>query len=131
VSVASGAILQLDFVETNTVAALKLNGVSQAAGVYSAGTSSPFIAGSGSLLVVPLSTIATNPTNLTFSAGGGNLNLSWPADHLGWILQSQTNSRAIGLTSGWIDIPGTASVTSTNLPVSITDPTVFYRLRIP
>ena len=86
----------------------------------------------GSIAVISTGpSYATNATNLTFTAGGGSLNISWPSDHLGWILQSQTNSRAIGLTSGWIDMAGTASITATNLPVSIADPTVFYRLRIP
>jgi len=78
-----------------------------------------------------VSGVASNPTNITFSASGGSLSLSWPADHLGWILQAQTNSRAIGLSNNWSDVPGTASVTSTNFPINPADPTVFYRLRIP
>jgi hypothetical protein len=79
---------------------------------------------------VPTS-IATNPTNITFSASSGNVNLSWPADHLGWILQVQTNSRSIGLSNNWIDVPGSAALTATNFPVNAASPTVFYRLRIP
>ncbi|MEY4386967.1 MAG: hypothetical protein RLY20_2250, partial [Verrucomicrobiota bacterium] len=129
VSVSSNAFLQLDFSTTNQVAALVLGGVSKPAGVYNSGNVGTFITGSGSLLVQ--ASIATNPTNLTFSASGGSLNLSWPADHAGWILQTQTNNRSIGLTTGWIDIPGTASVTATNFPVSTTSETVFFRLRIP
>jgi autotransporter-associated beta strand protein len=129
VSVASGAVLQLDFSVTNSVAGLVLNGVTQATGVYNSTTSPAYISGAGSLLVP--STIATNPTNITFSVSGSTLSLSWPMDHLGWILQSQTNNLGTGLGANWVDVPGSASVTSTNMPVIPANPTVFYRLRKP
>lgn len=131
VSVTNGAVLQLNFAggETNQVAALVLNGVSQAAGVYNSTTSSPFIAGTGNLLVG--SAVASYPTNITFSGGGGTLTLSWPSTHLGWLLQSQTNSRSVGLSTNWFDVAGSASLTSTNLSVNPGSPTVFYRLRKP
>lgn len=50
----------------------------------------------GSIGVV--ATYANYPTNLIFAVSGGQLTLSWPASHLGWKLQSQTNSLVIGLT---------------------------------
>jgi uncharacterized protein with beta-barrel porin domain len=34
----------------------------------------------------------TTPTNITFSVSGNTLNLSWPADHLGWTLQTNSVS---------------------------------------
>lgn len=40
--------------------------------------------------------VSTTPTNITCTVSGGNLNLSWPADHLGWSLQVQTNSLDVG-----------------------------------
>jgi len=59
VTVTNGAVLQLDFAVTNTVTNLVFNGVSQAPGVYNSATGSPYITGTGSLLVgtpaVPLS----------------------------------------------------------------------------
>jgi autotransporter-associated beta strand protein len=75
--------------------------------------------------------IPSYPTNLSFSASGGTLALSWPLTHLGWILQSQTNSRSIGISTNWTDVAGSGGMTSTNLPVSTTSPTVFFRLRYP
>ncbi len=51
VSVASGAVLQLDFAVTNSVTNLVLNGVSQSPGVYNTTTGAPYITGTGSLLV--------------------------------------------------------------------------------
>jgi autotransporter-associated beta strand protein len=74
------------------------------------------------------------PTNLLFSVSGTNLSLSWPSDHIGWILQAQTNALATGLTTatnGWHDIPGSSSVTQTNIGINPANGTVFYRLRLP
>ncbi|HXT11038.1 MAG TPA: autotransporter-associated beta strand repeat-containing protein, partial [Candidatus Angelobacter sp.] len=68
-----------------------------------------------------------NPTNITFSVSGGKLNLSWPADHLGWTLQVQTN----GLTNTiWQDVAGSSSVDSTNIPIDPNVPNAFYRLHL-
>ncbi len=132
VSVANGAILQLNFAETNQVTGLVLGGTNQAPGVYSAATSSPFIAGAGSLLVVP--GIATNPTNITATVNGSTLTLSWPADHLGWILQAQTNALSVGLTAAtntWFDVPGSQTSTQLVLNINLANPAVFYRLHLP
>ena len=76
-------------------------------------------------------TMASNPTNITFSVSGSTLSLSWPADHLGWILQSQTNSLSSGLSTNWVDVTGSAAITSTSITISPVVPTVFYRLRHP
>lgn len=128
VSVSSGATLQLNFATTNRVTALVLNGVNQPNGVYNSTTGAPYITGTGSLLVQP---IATTPTNLTSSVSGNTLSLSWPASHLGWILQQQTNSLAIGISTNWSDVAGSASITGTNITINPAVPTVFYRLRNP
>ncbi len=87
------------------------------------------------LLHLSGSSVATNPTNLTsVVTGGTNLALSWPADHLGWFLQSQTNSRSVGLkpqTNFWFDVPGSDTLTNTSITIDKTSPTVFFRLRSP
>ncbi len=126
VDVTNGAILQLDFSVTNRVSGLVLNGVSQAQGVYSATTSPAFLAGPGSLLVGP--SIASNPTNITYSVTTGNLALAWPADHLGWFLQVNTNSLS---PTNWVDVPGSDTATSANVPISTAIPKAYYRLRHP
>lgn len=74
---------------------------------------------------------ATNPTNITFKVSGNVLTLSWPANHQGWTLQAQTNSASVGLSANWYDVPGSALLTSTNMTVNPSNPTVFYRLRYP
>jgi autotransporter-associated beta strand protein len=129
VTVAGGALLQLDFAGVNQVAGLVLNGVSQPLGVYNSTTSPSSITGPGSLQVaVP---VATNPTNLTATVSGGNLVLSWPADHLGWHLQAQTNSLATGLGANWVDVPNTDSVNAVTNAVNAANAAVFYRITYP
>ena len=71
------------------------------------------------------------PATLTNSVSGSTLTLSWPGDHLGYSLQAQTNSLSSGLGTNWVTLPGSASVTTTNLPIINVNPTVFYRLVYP
>ena len=96
-----------------------------------AGLAYSFNPASGVLSVVTGTTIASNPTNITFSVSGSTLSLSWPADHLGWILQSQTNSLSTGISTNWFDVPGSASSTSAVINMNPANATVFYRLRHP
>lgn len=128
VIVTNGAILQMDFVETNQVAGLVLNGVSQPAGVYSSTTSPTFLAGSGSLLV---QSVATNPTNITALVSGNQYNLSWPASHTGWRLQAQTNNLNVGLSSNWATVPGSTTTNQISVPINPANGSVFFRLVYP
>ncbi len=73
--------------------------------------------------------VNTNPTNITSTVSGSVLSLSWPSDHLGWTLQ--TNSVGVTVANQWFPIPGSASVTSTNLTISPSNTNVFFRLVYP
>jgi autotransporter-associated beta strand protein len=68
------------------------------------------------------------PTNITVSVSGGNLNLSWPADHTGWSLQAQTNVLGTGLSSNWVTIPGSTATNAVSFPIDPANPAVFFRL---
>jgi fibronectin-binding autotransporter adhesin len=85
---------------------------------------------SGVLSVVAGGT-ATNPTNITATVSGSTLTLTWPADHLGWILQSQTNSLSAGLRTNWVDVAGSGGSTTNINTIVPANPTVFFRLRSP
>jgi fibronectin-binding autotransporter adhesin len=100
------------------------------AGSPGAGLAYSFSPASGVLSIIT-QTYASNPTNISFSVSGGTLTLSWPADHLGWILQSQTNALAVGLTTNWFDVAGSGASTSYSVPMNPAQPTVLYRLRHP
>jgi lysophospholipase L1-like esterase len=78
-------------------------------------------------VVVPAS---TNAVPLAFQAGAGQFQLSWPADHIGWQLQSQTDPPGSGIGTNWVDIPNSSLTNSLTIPM---DPVnnVFFRLVYP
>ena len=75
-----------------------------------------------------LSTVPTAPTSLAANVSSNILTLSWPSNYVGWVLQAQTNSLATGLTTNWITVPSSSAVTTTNVTLGGTNPSVFYRL---
>jgi fibronectin-binding autotransporter adhesin len=75
--------------------------------------------------------IASNPTNLTATVSGRTLTLTWPSDHVGWILQAQTNSLSAGLGANWFDVAGSAAGNTNVITINPASPTVFFRLRHP
>jgi hypothetical protein len=57
--------------------------------------------------------------------------MSWPADHLGWLLQSQTNPPASGLGTNWVTIPGSGGTNQATIAIGPTNGSVFFRLVYP
>ncbi|MFO1513126.1 MAG: autotransporter-associated beta strand repeat-containing protein [Verrucomicrobiota bacterium] len=80
---------------------------------------------------VKVLTATATPATISTSVSGGNLNLTWPANQLGYRLEVQTNPLSVGLGSNWITVPGSTAVTSVSVPISTTTPTAFYRLVFP
>jgi autotransporter-associated beta strand protein len=76
-------------------------------------------------------TVNPNPTNIVFTVSGSTLNLSWPVDHTGWVLQSQTNSVAVGLSTNWESVPGSGSANTATFTANPGNGAVFYRLVLP
>jgi fibronectin-binding autotransporter adhesin len=87
------------------------------------------LATDGTLRVI--STVNTNRTNITFTINGNQLTISWPADHIGWRLQAQTNPINIGLRSNWFDFPGSTTVNSVTTTLNPANGSVFYRMIYP
>jgi autotransporter-associated beta strand protein len=75
-----------------------------------------------------LATVSITPTYLTNKLSGNKLSLSWPADHTGWSLQSQTNPMPNGLTTNWGTVPGSTTTNAMDFNVDPTRGSVFYRL---
>jgi hypothetical protein len=71
--------------------------------------------------------IPSTPTNITCIVSAGNIILSWPG-YLGWILQEQTNSIGVGLTTNWVNVAGSAAYTSVTFPINRADGSMFFRL---
>jgi len=76
-------------------------------------------------------TVSTNPPQLSLSAGAGQLQLSWPLDHLGWRLETQTNPVNAGLGNHWVTVPNSANTNQIYIPVNISNVSVFFRLTYP
>lgn len=71
-----------------------------------------------------------SPASLTPAVTDGGLELGWPADHIGWRLEAQTNTLAVGLGTNWTPL-GYAATNAANLPISPGAASVFYRLVYP
>ncbi len=84
--------------------------------------------GSITLLAPPLMNLT--PTNIvaSFNPGTGTLTLSWPTDHIGWHLQSQTNTLAAGLGTNWVEVVGANATNQVSLQLDTTQGTVFFRM---
>lgn len=68
-------------------------------------------------------------TNITFNVSAGLLNLSWPPNYIGWLLQS--NSAGLTATNGWFTVPGSAATDNVQILLSPTQTNVFYRMAHP
>lgn len=71
------------------------------------------------------------PTSLTCQHITNRLTLAWPADHLGWHLESQTNKLGAGLGTNWLPVAASSGTNQMTLPVVPTNGSVFYRLTYP
>lgn len=72
--------------------------------------------------------VSLSPPQLVSGVSGGQIQISWPADHLGWTLQVQTNDLSVGLGTNWISIPDSATNTQFAAPLTRENPSLFYRL---
>jgi fibronectin type 3 domain-containing protein len=67
--------------------------------------------------------VAMNAAN-----AAGQLQISWPTDHTGWQLQSQTNNLGSGLGTNWINVTGSDQTNQLTVPLNSTNGAVFFRL---
>ena len=74
--------------------------------------------------------VAVGPVQMAVQLVGGQLQYSWPADHIGWRLQMQTNAPNTGLGTNWQDIPNSTLSNQVMIPI---DPNnnAFFRLVYP
>lgn len=73
--------------------------------------------------------VNTQPTNLVASVTGNHLSLHWPADHIGWGLQS--NSVGLTATGSWFPVAGSIVTNQIILPMDGTRTNVFFRMVYP
>jgi MBG domain len=77
------------------------------------------------------SSVNTTPTNITSSVVGNQLTLAWPADHIGWRLQAQTNTLDAGITATWFDVGGSTTTNEVTITIDAANPAVFFRMIYP
>jgi cellulose 1,4-beta-cellobiosidase len=82
------------------------------------------------------SEVSARPTSLAPVTVGvsnlaGSIYLSWPADHTGWQLQSQTNNLASGLGTNWVNVSSSTETNQVTVPLNATNAAVFFRLQRP
>jgi hypothetical protein len=82
-----------------------------------------------SYLVTQHHLVNTTSPNLTVSAANNQLTLSWPADHTGWGVQS--NSIGLTATGSWFAVPGASATNQITLPMNPANTNVFYRMVYP
>ena len=73
--------------------------------------------------------VSTSPTSLMVSATANHLTLSWPANYLGWGLQS--NSVGLRATGSWFPVAGSSATNQIVLPINPAKLNVFYRMVYP
>jgi sugar lactone lactonase YvrE len=67
------------------------------------------------------------PAVITAASNGLDLNLSWPANFLGWELQVQTNT----LSTNWTGVAGSTSTIQMSIPLDKNSSAKFFRLHKP
>jgi autotransporter-associated beta strand protein len=74
--------------------------------------------------------VSTTPTNITaIVTGGTQYDLSWPASHIGWTLQ--TNSVGLQSPASWFSLAGSTATNQVSIAINPTLPHVFFRLVYP
>jgi len=68
------------------------------------------------------------PVAISATNASGELRISWPADHTGWQLQSQTNNLAAGLGTNWVNVGNSSQTNQVPVPLNATNGAVFFRL---
>ncbi len=77
-------------------------------------------------VVASESSIPITPTNIISSVTNNTLHLSWPANYIGWQLQS--NQVGLTASSNWYLVPNSTSTNSFYITFDPTKTNVFYRM---
>ena len=82
-------------------------------------------------MIGPVTASYSTNISYSYSASDHKMTISWPVTHLGWFLQTQTNSLSKGISTNWVDIAGSDALTSEVVTNNPATPTEFFRLRHP
>lgn len=83
------------------------------------------------ILLANVAPVATTPPGIDMTLGSSQLQLAWPATHIGWRLESQTNSSSAGLSTNWSAVAGSTGTNQMAVPIDPGKDSVFFRLVYP
>jgi fibronectin type 3 domain-containing protein len=75
--------------------------------------------------------LSSAPTAISAAVSAGQLQIGWPPDHTGWLLQAQTNSLNAGLGTNWAMMPNSSGTNQMIISISSSNGSVFFRLAHP
>lgn len=75
--------------------------------------------------------IASTPPVLSVTTLGNQLQLHWPPDHTGWLLQTQTNLAGITSDPNWQPWPDSDTTNQVFVSVNLATGSLFFRLAHP
>ena len=80
-------------------------------------------------MLTNVAVVATTPPQVSVTPNASQLQLAWPGTHIGWRLLMNTNLAG----SNWTDVSSNLVMMTNqiNLPVIVTNGSVFYRLVYP
>jgi hypothetical protein len=70
----------------------------------------------------------STPPTIGYTFSSSTITLNWPANYLGWLLQSNSVSLA---SPNWSTVPGSGNATSFSITINSAKTNVFYRLVSP
>jgi hypothetical protein len=73
--------------------------------------------------------VSTIAPQLGLLTGNGQIQIKWPADHMGWLLEAQANTN--GSASGWVAISNSIATNQISIPINVTNRSTFFRLVYP
>jgi hypothetical protein len=72
--------------------------------------------------------VSATPTQLSFGTISNQVRITWPQDHLGWILEVQTNPANAGIGTNWVAVPASTTTNGTAYSIDPASGSVFFRL---
>jgi hypothetical protein len=68
---------------------------------------------------------------LSIGINAGQIQLTWPSDHIGWRLEMQTNANAVGLGTNWVTVLDSMNTNRFLIPSAPANGNAFFRLVYP
>ena len=106
-------------------------GVANGTRYYYVVTATNTVAESPESLQVNALPVSAGATQLNVQLVSNQLQLAWPPDHTGWLLQIQTNATGAGLGTNWLSLPGSDLGNQFSVPINPANGSVFFRLLSP